>query len=303
MLTAPLNLNPMPPDPDRSPPPPSAARRRFSRRKFLRNASIAALLALADGRLWESHWLKLTSCAMKIGLANPVRILHLSDFHVSSSEHLWRLSRAIELGLAQKPDLACLTGDYLFGGKVKRAEEYVKTLLPLSRAIPMFACLGNNDGAWSDRTRSYSDTSGIIELLSSAQIKTLDNASDEVRVGDSILRIVGVGDAYCGKFNPWTAFTGKGKEAAGPVVALCHNPDYKRELLAFHWDALLCGHTHGGQVSIPFIGPPILPVKDRAYVGGLYSYQGRWMHITRGIGSWYGFRLNCRPEVSIVNLV
>jgi len=289
-LTEQLNVSPTPPDPGGSLPPPSASGRRFSRRKFLRNASIAALLALAYGRLGESHWLKLTSCEMKVGLANPVRILHLSDLHVSSPEHLWRVSKAIELGLAQKPDLACLTGDYLFGGKVKRAEEYVQALLPLSRAIPVFACLGNNDGAWSDRTRLYSDTSGILELLSAAKIKTLDNASADVRVGDSVLRVVGIGDAYCAKFNPWTAFPRKGKEASSPLVALCHNPDYKRELMAFHWDALLCG-------------PQILPVKDRAYVGWLYSYQGRWMHITRGIGSWYGFRLNCQPEVSIVNLV
>jgi predicted MPP superfamily phosphohydrolase len=64
---------------------------------------------------------------------------------------------------------------------------------------------------------------------------------------------------------------------------------------------MLCGHTHGGQVMIPFEGPRYAPVDDKRYVAGLNPYDGRWIYTTRGVGSIAGVRFGCRPEVSFLD--
>ena len=66
---------------------------------------------------------------------------------------------------------------------------------------------------------------------------------------------------------------------------------------------MLSGHTHGGQLRIPFVGTPFAPVRDRRFVQGLHRWQDRWLHITKGIGNLRGMRLNCRPEISLLTLV
>lgn len=83
---------------------------------------------------------------------------------------------------------------------------------------------------------------------------------------------------------------------------LCHNPDAKDKLRASAWDLMLCGHTHGGQLRLPGIGRPFAPVRDVRYVEGLRPWEGRLIHITRGIGNLHGLRFNCRPEINLLNL-
>jgi predicted MPP superfamily phosphohydrolase len=86
-------------------------------------------------------------------------------------------------------------------------------------------------------------------------------------------------------------------------ILLSHNPDTK-EFLKFHpWDLLLCGHTHGGQVVLPGLGAPWTPVRDKRFIAGMYSWDNRWIHITRGVGNVHGLRFNCPPEVSLVTLL
>lgn len=66
---------------------------------------------------------------------------------------------------------------------------------------------------------------------------------------------------------------------------------------------MLCGHTHGGQLRIPLVGEPFAPIEDKRYVAGLNTFGERQIYTTRGVGSLYGLRLNCRPEVTILELV
>ena len=65
---------------------------------------------------------------------------------------------------------------------------------------------------------------------------------------------------------------------------------------------MLCGHTHGGECDLAFFGTPFAPVKDKRYVRGLHPWKDRWIHTTKGVGSLYGVRFNCRPEVSLLTL-
>ena len=68
------------------------------------------------------------------------------------------------------------------------------------------------------------------------------------------------------------------------------------------WDIMLSGHTHGGQVSIPGLGAPVLPVRDRRYIHGHYCWNHRQLHISSGVGTSCGIRFNCPPEICMLTL-
>ena len=87
-----------------------------------------------------------------------------------------------------------------------------------------------------------------------------------------------------------------------PVILLAHNPDSKDVLSERTWDLMLSGHTHGGQVRIPFDGPRFAPVTDKRYVAGLAPWGSRQIHVSRGVGNLVGIRFRCRPEVSVLLL-
>ncbi len=83
---------------------------------------------------------------------------------------------------------------------------------------------------------------------------------------------------------------------------MSHNPDTKVMLQNYSWDVMLSGHTHGGQIWLPIIGAPFAPVEDKRFIAGLYRWDNRWIHITKGIGNVHGLRFNCRPEVSLLTI-
>jgi len=78
------------------------------------------------------------------------------------------------------------------------------------------------------------------------------------------------------------------------TVLLSHNPDSKTEVQDHPWDLMLCGHTHGGQLWIPFVGAPFAPIRDKRFVKGLRRWNNRWIHVTKGVGNLHGLRLNWR---------
>ena len=87
-------------------------------------------------------------------------------------------------------------------------------------------------------------------------------------------------------------------------ILLSHNPDSVDEQFDTPLSLVLSGHTHGGQVVIPFLGPPVLPVKNKNYSSGLISAAKTKLFISKGIG-WSGLpvRFNCHPEIAILELV
>jgi predicted MPP superfamily phosphohydrolase len=87
-------------------------------------------------------------------------------------------------------------------------------------------------------------------------------------------------------------------------IVLAHNPDSADTIFESKPDLMISGHTHGGQVTIPFIGSPVLPVKNKNYSFGLrYSYENVPVFISKGIG-WaiYPVRFNCFPEIAVLTL-
>ena len=102
-------------------------------------------------------------------------------------------------------------------------------------------------------------------------------------------------------FEPERAFAHASR--TGPTILLNHNPDAKDILRRYPWHLMLAGHTHGNQIYLPFLGRhPWAVVQDPRFIAGRYDWEGRQLHINRGIGGLAGIRLNCRPEVSLLLL-
>ena len=277
-------------------------RRKISRRRFLAGVC-AGGLGLATYMRWgEPQWLQVGRHRAVIDPnAQELRILHMSDLHASHVVSLEEINDAVTLGLSLKPDIVCLTGDFITN-KYDRLGEFGKVLKRLSAAAPAFACLGNHDGgAWIARW-GYRDMAKIEGLLQTAGITLLRNASAPVTVNGRRLKLVGVGDVWAEDLDAPRAFRGVEKSTGETVVLLSHNPDTKTQMQDFPWDLMLSGHTHGGQLWIPFIGAPFAPVRDKRFVKGLRRWRDRWIHVTKGVGNIHGVRLNCPPEVSLVTL-
>lgn len=279
-------------------------KRKISRKKFLSALGFAGLGGLGYMRLIEPVFLGVGRHEVKIGKEakrSPLKVLQLSDFHASSSVNLDFIAQSIQLGLDQKPDLICITGDFITQ-KYDRFEKYAEILKPLVNSAPTFAILGNHDGGeWVLKHHGYADTSQVRELISKAGITLLHNRAQAIRVHDWDLALVGLGDDWANECDATAAFAEM--PTATTTIVLSHNPDTKKKLKPYPWDLLLCGHTHGGQLCLPLIGTPFAPVKDHRFVQGLHRWDDRWIHITRGVGNLFGLRFNCPPEVSLLTLV
>ena len=222
-----------------------------------------------------------------------LRIALMSDFHYSSSVPLSLIERAVARAQEAKPDLILLGGDY-----VSRRKKYIapclKALGALRAPLGVFAVLGNHDH-WQDAalTRTHLEKNGIQELR---------NRGVWLRRGDGRLRLGGVGDLWEDAQDIETAL-GDCRADEGAIV-LSHDPDFAEQLNSARVDLLLSGHTHGGQVHVPILGPPIVPSDyGRKYASGLVHGPRCLVFVTNGVGTvGPPVRFACRPEVSILEL-
>ncbi len=252
----------------------------------------------------EPRWLDVGQHQVKLPRAaffEPVRVLHLSDLHYSPVVPLSLIQAGVTLGLEQRPDLICLTGDFITHREELDLAAYGRTLERLSAAAPAYAVLGNHDGGrWAQRGGGYPGHQVVEKLLQQSGVQLLHNRSLKLRIRNSRFTLVGVGDLWAEEIDAPQAFAGVDRRE--PVVLMSHNPDSKDVLQDHPWDLMLSGHTHGGQVLLPFDGPRFAPVEDKRYVEGLKPWGARQIHVTRGVGNLHGVRFRCRPEVSLLLL-
>jgi len=265
--------------------------------------SLAAVAGALYMRFVESRWIETTEKSINLNrFTPPLRILHLSDFHASNVVSLDYIDKAVATALACRPDLILLTGDFVTHTIPERAR-YRKILSKLGNSTPTFACLGNHDGGrWAASHHSYSDSHEMEDLLSDSNIHLLFNDKQQIEIKGQPLIIAGLGDCWSGDTLPDQVLS-RQRDADIPLFVLCHNPDSIPELMEYDWDITFCGHTHGGQFTIPWLGlRPFLPVQNKIFNEGLFRFDGRYVHITRGVGCLYGLRLNCRPEISVLHI-
>jgi predicted MPP superfamily phosphohydrolase len=271
----------------------------------------AGFLASAAYLAFEAQWLEVLEKEIQLKHLHPkakIRVLHLSDLHLSHAVSLKYLEEALKLGLEQSPDLCMISGDFITDRpEAGELLKYGKLLGHFAAKVPTFACLGNHDGGtWSANRGGFRSTDAVKNLLRSAKVKLLENEKYEIFVKGQKIDLVGLGDLWSGNCLPHSCLdrlSVSSPKKRKPIILLNHNPDAKEALSEYRWDLMLSGHTHGGQFKIPVENlAPFAPVKDRTMVDGLFNWKGRIIHITRGVGNLYGIRLNCRPEISLLKV-
>jgi len=223
------------------------------------------------------------------------RIVHLSDIHHGRLMPLPFIQGIIERANALKPDLIACTGDYVY--RKSRSDEIDavwQALAQLSAPHGVWSVLGNHDH-WADAARA------AYWLNKNGQ--DLRHKAVRIERNGQALWLAGAGDFMSDHRNLDRLLkTIPDKDFR---IVLAHNPDTADSDYSRRIDLILAGHTHGGQVQIPFIGPPYLPVHNKRYVSGVVTTaRGVRMFISRGIGwSILPVRFNCYPEIAVLELV
>ncbi len=234
----------------------------------------------------------------------PLRIVHLTDLQTPSiGAHE---ERALRLVLAQQPDLIVLTGDYVeerFAPTYRRAAADLNALLrrlQFSAPLGVYAVEGDVDEYVAPWPR----------LFAGLPVTCLRDESRRLMLpGGGTLALTGLTLATSGGEKP---------DAVRATVALAppadlhlvigHRPDFVRALPGRGVDLCLAGHTHGGQVVVPFFGPPVtMSGLPRRCAGGLHAWNGVPLHVSRGVGMERGaapqIRFLCPPEVCVVEVI
>jgi predicted MPP superfamily phosphohydrolase len=227
-----------------------------------------------------------------------LRIVALSDIHAGAPYvDLAKLRQVAALANAQRPDLVVLLGDYVIhgivGGRFIAPEATAHELKALRARLGVFAVLGNHDH-WLGAQR-------VQRAFADAGLAVIDKQAVRASSGGREFWLIGIPDIWAG-WPDLPALTAK-VPAGEPLLALTHNPDIF-PFLPQGIDLLLAGHTHGGQVSIPLLGAPVVPSSfGQRYVRGHVVEDGRHLFVTPGIGtSILPLRLRVPPEVSLVIL-
>lgn len=227
-----------------------------------------------------------------------LRVVALSDIHAGAPHvDVAKLRAVVAAANAERPDLVVLLGDYVIqgvaGGRFIPPETTARELAALRARLGVYAVLGNHDH-WLDGAR-------VKRAFVTAGIAVIDD--DVVRIGDAAreLWLVGIHDIWTG----WPDVPALLRRVPRnrPTLALTHNPDIFPSLPA-GVDLLLAGHTHGGQVSLPVLGAPIVPSSyGQRFARGHIAEAGRHLFVTSGVGtSIVPLRFRVPPEVSLVIL-
>ncbi len=278
--------------------------RHLSRRDFLK--LMAALgVGIGAGPLYatwlEPSWLDVTQVHLKLprlpAAFSGFRLAQISDLHFGNWMTPERFQPALEVLFAQKPDALVITGDFVYGssGFARGALELARNaFISLVQRFPTFAVMGNHDH-WTDveMVRDFLGQTGIRELL---------NDVFAFERGGQRFYLCGVDDIWEKKYD-LEAVTGK-LSKHDCAVLLAHEPDFADLSAASgHFDLQISGHSHGGQVILPFLGPPILPWLAHKYPLGLYQVGEMFQYTNRGLGMLNpAVRFNCRPEITIFTL-
>lgn len=244
-----------------------------------------------------------------------VRVLHLSDLHLTSEQSLLRLQDAIEKGLRQRPDLAVITGDTCLPQDERLVAVAETYFAYLRSVVPTFACLGNHDVAVDDirnppgRFAKTRPSERLLAVYGASGVRLLRNESSELIVNGVPVTVAGLEDLWTGHPRPEGCLRARGESGVRRLtLLLSHNPDSLEQcgLQAFGWDVMFSGHTHGGQFRFPLTRwCPFAPVENGAHAAkGLYDVgRGQWLSVTSGVGNYLEMRLNCLPEATVVDIV
>lgn len=224
-----------------------------------------------------------------------LKIGFLADIHKGRYVSKSDVRVAVKLLMKQRPDIICIGGDFVQGG-AENIHPCAEALSTLEAPLGIYAVLGNHD--------CWTDSHTIVASLAENGISTLRNDAVKLLFNGEPFYLIGIDDVWNGRPNIYHGLQGVPKKSM--KVLLVHEPDYADQIRRIDsWIPLqISGHSHGGQVIIPFKGAPYLPYLARKYPMGLQRVKDsdRWVYTTRGVGVTLPLRFNCRPEISILTL-
>ncbi len=272
------------------------ARRRFLKAVFagIPLAAAGSFLAARHVEPWRLSIERVSVRSARIPRElDGVTIGQISDLHMGGAIDDAFVARAARELMALKPDLTAVTGDLVH---VSGVASRVRAALDALRGAPFGSYLinGNHD-RWRDaeRVNAVMTESGHIQL---------NNTRRTLHIGGVPLHIVGLDDIWEGEHDIDRALHGLNR--AEPALLLAHEPDYADTASKrYPFIAQLSGHTHGGQVRVPFRGAVALPPLGRRYEMGRYDVGGMALYVNRGIGlADPPYRFLCPPELTLLTL-
>ena len=288
----------------------SRTHKQFSRRDFLKllkattiEVGLLGIGGAGYGFWFEPNWLRVEQVNLILprlsSLFHGLKIAQISDIHMGGWMNSERFKRVVELISLQKPDYLLVTGDFLIGhifdqNSEQNLQELINLFSPLTKSIPSFAVLGNHD--------YWTNSHAVREMLHSSGIIDLTNSAFPVTRGDANLYLCGVDDIWEGDVRLNDVIEELKDESA--AILLAHEPDFADlSSKTGRFDLQLSGHSHGGQVVVPFYGPLVLPYLGQKYPSGLYQVGEMLQYTNRGVGMINPpVRFNCTPEITLFTL-
>lgn len=226
---------------------------------------------------------------------NGYRIVQVSDFHLGTWLNTQDMFEIVDLINQQEPDLIAITGDFISFSPSKFISDLFKILSKLKSKDGVLAVLGNHD--------HYTDAQLIRETLDQSNIIELRNKIHSIVRNSSQLLFAGIDD-YMTRNSDLDKVIAQIPNSDNTVILLAHEPDFADISAASGRFAMqISGHTHGGQICLPFYGNLYLPRYGRKYPSGKYSVEDMVLYTNRGLGtSWLKFRFNCPPEITVFQL-
>jgi predicted MPP superfamily phosphohydrolase len=281
----------------------------ITRRHFLLASACASAALALYGSEVERHWIEVTHRDVLLpGLPQAFdgfRVAQLSDIHIDNYTEPFLLRDAVHHINSLDPDAVFLTGDFVTRSHLPAIIAIASvwqcgSLLNQLECPHRYAVLGNHD--------VLVNRAVIREALSENAITVLDNAYLPIERAGARFWLAGVDDPVEGLPDPESAIPPSIRNVPHePIVLLCHAPDYVDTLLRLPEgqavSLMLSGHTHGGQVRMPFVGPLALPPLGRKYVEGWFRFGNLKLYVNRGLGTvGIPVRFDCPPEITLFTL-
>ena len=269
---------------------PAAPSRRTALKAFAGAAIGTITGASAHGFLYQRHQLELTRSRFPVSGLPPgldgLRIGLLTDIHRSQTVSHEDVVAAVDMLMAQRPDLIVLGGDYVTWGDRRYVKPAADSLARLSAPYGVLAILGNHD-----------DDHDMPAALAAKGFTVLRDARTRLIVRHEPMDFAGI--------RYWThRLTDIARVVRGALphtILLAHTPKRLTEAQQLAIPAVLSGHTHGGQIVLPGIGA--IAAREFPVIAGLAQRQGTTMFVSRGVGTVYvPIRINCPPEVAVLTL-
>ena len=285
----------------------------------------AAAAGIGYAAVIERNWFALREFEVPLlpPGTSPLRVLHLSDVHLTPGRK--RLMSWIRSLDDLDPDVVVNTGDSI--AHPQAIEPFLDALGPLLDRPGAFV-LGSNDlyapephnpakylggpsSRWNHRRkRTDLPWEKLCDDMTAAGWLDLNNQRGRMTVGGIDIALAGVHDAHIKK-DRYEQVAGRADQAAYLRLGVMHSPEPRLldQFIADGYELLLAGHTHGGQLCLPFYGTLVTNCGiDRERARGLHRYPDggdAWLHVSAGLGTspWAPVRFACRPEASLLTLV